>query len=514
MTSPLPFSALKFDYEFEKKEQREHVFDNRTYPPDTRLEKNVWLYYFVDDDGKRKNLVDIYLRDTDGFDKKMFGRGLEGKIRYWFNYAPAKKTKLGEQEIVTAPIIYLVVFSSVYVSVDRHTDNIKKYKERGFLGDIVGSRHEDVGPANPKIILQRVHQLSQIPKLSDTNRVAELKSSYSFYATGEGHEVITQAESFEKLPQKDKDKLQGMRGAKSRTTWTRVSFDHTYTKFFFPETAFELKVFDQFFDTVNRKDVLFNQKEAEGNKILLSEALEVQHKAKTLQSYPKWLRYKVGAAYKPVYRPTLELEVSQRMQLQGTHLEDLKHVGLVAAYTLSRRPDVTIYDLQIGMAGSLEQGKILLRYAYTMMDVTIGGVTSRRNMKKPTREDIETWKEAVKASQRGSVSLTESYPPYYSYEKGTITLLSEAALSITVGFIPGLGDLHDFYEAYTAIFDEEDIWGNHLSDTERYITVIGALLPFVGSKLVREIAGPVIDQIATVSKRELRELANYVSAAK
>jgi hypothetical protein len=95
----------------------------------------------------------------------------------------------------------------------------------------------------------------------------------------------------------------------------------------------------------------------------------------------------------------------------------------------------------------------------------------------------------------------------HEMQESLTRIVATTAIDTAIGFIPVAGDLVDIAEFTYGIFTGYDRWGRRLSKGDLVLMGIGALLPFVGSGLLKGAA-----RIGKALNRDAREVADLVRA--
>lgn len=439
------------------------------------------LVYYVEVSGKRQFLLRIDLEDTEAYDP-------EGASRFWFHYQSivqhlppvaaedaaadrqqaAKKT---EPLLRGYPAIDLIVFSSVRVRVFRFLENMRTFQDIGFEGvsNDADSAKATFSPTRPKITLHRVHRLAQMPLQGSAFDIQSIRPDFSFYADRDLAPQIT-LRSLADLIRDSPGTDQGEQLAPYRT-WTRVLFDSEFVEFNFLESSFRLRVYDQGYDRIDDKQVRNEEvSDEDGNILNLEDARQRQHTAEFLLSEPKYFEYSLDAdrtramlqdpgdpkrVYYVEYRTSLTIAKSSNVHLVGT-------IDRNTAF------DQRTNNLFEKLPRSPSQQPKRVNYRDYMPWITIQG----RDRKVLPIENLEHH-----APNAGYLFQKSAYQRYVEFQ-----------LSLFIGFTPLLGEAFGLYELYTALSRDEDAFGNKLTDNEKILVCIAAILPLVSLKMLQSAA--------------------------
>ncbi len=474
---PLPMDALGFQPTLGKTE------DGRA-----RLE----LRYFVHHDGHDTDLIQIELEDSlpPSRDEDT------DRLRFWFYYQPIQQT-LGDEEkplLRRFPAIDLIVFSSVRVTVQRMVAELDRFQEVGVEGLPADSRMRGAlfSPFRPKISLRRVHDEAQIPMLGAPFHLQLLKADFSFYVDEQRKEHYTTRSSLADLIRSgeasDPDAL-----LLPRRSWTRVFFDARFTEFNFVRSTYRLRVHDQHFDHVDGDVVISDERYAGVDKrIPLAEAYAREHTAARLISRPKYFKYTLSldgtphlmksssdGGYTVEYRPAIHIEKSNLVHMEGSLLRSVH-------------------------SDRWENQLIRKRYAH------LGSIAPEQNYRDylPT---LTIENENGQRVPRGDLEESWSGAAAYVFEKSAHVKYMEFQFSLIVGFTPILGTAFGLYELYTALTEDRDAFGNRLTDTEKILVGIGAMLPLMDGTMLRAghrtLTKEMFPQLAETARKGQAQLA-------
>jgi hypothetical protein len=490
----LPLSALKFEAT-----RKERVRDGLTY-------RSLQLHYFVEHGGPQ-TLVRIRLNDTQPVPKEAhpFVAELSPLKRqrepFWFYYQSVTQPMGNGEELSRRyPSIDLVVFSSVHVVIERNKPNLDKYQRVGFEGMHPDTMlpDETLSPARPKITMRRVHNLAQIPLLGTPCNVQQLMTDYSFYAFGEDKEhFVSQANLFQLLKT---GKMSPEEGLKARHTWTRVFFSEQFTEFNFLESQFRLRVYDQHFDLVDGKAVSNDEEDFNSEAIKsLQDARAEWDTATKLDSLPKVFDYNLG------FDSTSRLMSDER---GNGYMVDHR-----ASLEITKSPEVYL-------VGTIDRDV----FTDQRTNAWLREALPAKNFSATNYKDFLPLV-SVKDVRKGPLpipNLEASEPAAgYRHEKNANRRLMEFEMSLVIGFTPFVGEAFGLYELYTALTEGKDAFGNHLTDTEKIIVGIAAIVPFVastpmlnafrgGKKLITQEAFPLLSRFVAERRAELEKLARLL----
>jgi hypothetical protein len=490
---PLPLDALKFAATRSSSKDR----DGNEY-------LHLTLRYFVVHKGVETTLLLIRLDDTkpltaipaapsdDGYLPR------EDRLPFWFYYQPVlQRWDRGQNIQRLYPSIDLIVFSSVKVTIERVKEELDKFQSISFEGVPPDSRSPDdeLSPVRPKISLRRVHNPAQIPMLGTPFNLQLLKPDFSFYVDGKREPRFTTRTSLFDLISK-REPIDPEDLLLPRRTWTRVFFDEQYSEFNFLESSYRIRVYDQHFDLVDGKLVMNDEDSVDQPQTMsLDEAHAKKDAASKLISLPKYLQYELGLdptkvlmaddqgrGYVVDYRPLLKIAKSQNIHLVGTLDRDSQFDRITNSWMQEFQPNV----------GQDFRG------------------TNYRDYLPSLRLTDENGKEI----RYEGLERSSSGPASYRFEKSAARKYLEFQFSLIIGFTPILGEAFGLYELYTAVTEGKDAFGNRLTDTEKVIVGIAAILPFIGPTIkgFRSLPGDVFPFLANLVKERRFELAKIGNA--
>lgn len=488
---PLPLDALKFT---------SHL---STVMRDGRAYRRLTLRYGIDSPRHKANLLQIDLEDTE---PSAMGEQLQSgappeaadPLRFWFHFQPlihyAGDGGIGLTRDFAD--IDLIVFSSVKVSVRRELRNMERFQAIGFEGTAEHTRHKDavLSPVRPRIHLRRVHALAQVPLLGSPFHFQSIQPEFSFYVDGHRRPQYTMRSSLAAMVKRGE-----FVGADAvllaKRTWTRVLFSDDYTEFVFLESTYQIRVYDQGFDVVDGKVAINDEDYADVDKAIMPETARSRlHTAERMISNPKYFDYDFAFdetswldkdGFPLEYRTALCIRKSRDVHLVGTidrnvHFDKMTN-DLIAGYDhgLGRRSRGTNYrDYLPALTLNDEHGNLI------------------------ERGDLEaSWPAAG-----------------YLFNKSAGQRVFEFQASLVIGFTPILGELFGLYEMYTALVRDEDAFGNRLTDFEKCLVIIAAVLPLISSQALRGAVGalgdsdvlkaffPMIEENLRNGRTELRKL--------
>jgi hypothetical protein len=111
---------------------------------------------------------------------------------------------------------------------------------------------------------------------------------------------------------------------------------------------------------------------------------------------------------------------------------------------------------------------------------------------------------ATRSSLATVVHLGVRAPPHLDYTPPYVRPYTEDELlqELLVGLVPLLGDLVDLESAVSGL----SLTGHPLSGTERFLSVLGVLLPLTSGSLLKKGGGEALQQVALLSGRSLHEV--------
>ena len=488
---PLSTDALKF------------TSDLSTVVRDGKAYRRLTLRYYIDDAKRKANLLQIDLEDTE---PSATGQPLQSggppeavdPLRFWFHFQPlAQHSANGDAGLMRDfADIDLIVYSSVKVSVRRDLKNMEHFQAIGFEGVAEHTRRKDavLSPTRPRINLRRVHALAQIPLQGSPFQIQSIQPEFSFYVDRQRRPQYTMRSTLAAMIKRgefaDADAL-----LLAKRTWTRVLFSDDHTEFIFLESTYQIRVYDQGFDVVDGDVAINNEDYANVDRAIMPEAARSKlHTAERMISNPKYFDYDFafddtrwigGDGFQLEYRTALNIAKSRDVHLVGTidrnvHFDRMTN-DLVAGYDrgLGRRSRGTNYrDYLPALTLSDEHGRPI------------------------ERGDLET-----------------SWPTAgYLFNKSAGQRVFEFQASLAIGFTPVLGELFGLYEMYTALVRDEDAFGNRLTDFEKCLVIVAAVLPLISSQTLRGAVGalgdsevlkqffPMIEETLRNGRTELRKL--------
>jgi len=421
---------------------------------------NLKLRYFVVDGKDEVTLVHITLKDTKPFNRK-------GGPLFWFHFTPIERSV--QDNVLTIgifPQIDLIVFSSIEVLISRRIRELDKYQLLGFEGTDPQSMLRDnlFSPVRPKISLRRVHDKTQIPPLGSSHDFATINADFSFYVDVDKNPQYTTTKTYFDLEKVEKISSEENRLIPKRT-WTQVFFDAHYTEFTFVESSFSLRVYDQYYDEIDRKPV-YNDDVAMGNEDAekLTESMKKIHSAALLKSKPKYFDFNflfdnypkmVEGGVQLPYRTRLDIWKSDNVLLTGTIVRNLYF----------DRMDKRLKDA--------------------------AGPRPATDTRVPSYKDFLPWIHLMEWESKSTIPFADLEKSLggkaaYEFRKNAHRKFMEFQFSVIIGFTPILGEAYGLYELYTALNHGEDAFGNKLSDTEKIIVAVAAILPLVGSGVLRQ----------------------------
>lgn len=442
---PLPLESLKFAA----------TLDTVPGPSGTEC-KRLLLRYYLAYSGVETELVRITLQDTEPYNAAE-------RVGFWFNFVPV--IRRGHQEgdpVRMFPQIDLIVYSSVKVVVERRAQDLDKFQGVGFEGldlNKTTNHNNDFSPVRPKISLRRVHYRAQVPPLGSQFTIQLIKSDFSFYVDhvdGEPQGQITSRMSLADYLQ-TKESTDPTKTLLPKVTWTRVFFTEEYTEFNFVHSSYRLRVYDQHYDIIDGKlvmrDDLANDWGDGG--IGLSEARSKIHAAKKLIALPKYLSY------------SLSFDAQPRLMGEG--------------YQVDARTQLTIKkSAEVLLVATIFRDSLHDRKTAALLN-DLPGPRLRPSSYKDYIPGVGVFDLDGKALGIGA-DVERSWPrAHYEFKKSEAQQLREFQFALVIGFTPVVGEAYMLYELYTALNYGEDPFGNKLTDTEKTMTAIFAILPFVGA---------------------------------
>lgn len=471
---PLSIDTLKFHATLSVRKDGEHEY---------RIMK---LRYYIEYAGHQADLIRINLEDTRpsvAGDPLHFWFYYQQMLVPWPNDEPAAKNTAPDSAMPESdflirhfPSIDLIVFSSVRVFVQRMTETANEFQSIGFLevADIkTRLRDAELSPVRPKISLRRVHREAQVPLLGSAFRLQDLQQPFSFYADRNGDPHYTLQSNLAALLQAhpgmgDDDRRRGSE------SWTHVEFDDIGTEFTFTESTYRLRVFDQHYDAIDGDPVPTEDLDFE-------EARAREHKASQLISEPKYFDYTLSfnstprlmsGGYQAKGNPSVLVKKSDNVHLAGTLLRDTQTDARTTALIKAANPRAA----QMRRGTNYRDHLPAVRVRNEAGDLPGGGVE-------------ESW----------------PAPANYTFTKSPGRQFFEFQVSLVIGVTPIAGEAFGLYELYTALNHNEDAFGNKLTDKEKILVAIAAILPFVSfsnlKRGVRHLSRDVFPMLAdTVEK--------------
>lgn len=465
----LPVDALKFEAVRTLSERK-----GRQYAA-------LRLLYYVEVSGKKQFLLRIDLEDTEAYDA-------EGPSRFWFHYQPIvqhlpplatgegavdrpQTAKETEPLLRGYPAIDLIVFSSVRVRVFRFLENMRAFQDIGFEGvsTDADSAKATFSPTRPKIALHRVHRLIQMPLQGSAFDIQSIRPDFSFYADRDLKPQIT-FRSLADLIRDSPGTDQGEQLAPYRT-WTRVLFDSEFVEFNFLESSFRLRVYDQGYDRIDDKHVRNEEISDEDENILdLEDARQREHTAESLLSEPKYFDY------------SLDVDQTRAMLQDPGDPKRVYYVDYRTALTITRSSNVHL-------VGTIDRNATFDQRTNNLFEKL-----PRSPSQQPKRVNYRDYMPWITIHGRDRKVLPienlEHHAPNagYLFEKSAYQRYVEFQLSLFIGFTPVLGEAFGLYELYTALSRDEDAFGNKLTDNEKILVCIAAILPLVSLKMLQSTA--------------------------
>jgi hypothetical protein len=464
----LPVEALKFEA---VRTIAEH--DGQQYAA-------LRLLYYLEVAKKKQFLLRIDLEDTEAYNP-------EGVSRFWFHYQPivqhlpqivigadgaGRPHAAATEPLLRAyPAIDLIVFSSVRVRVFRFLENMRTFQDIGFEGVSADadSAKATFSPTRPKIALHRVHRLKQMPLQGSAFDIQSIRPDFSFYADRELAPQIT-LRSLADLIRESPDTDQGEQLAPYRT-WTRVFFDSEYIEFNFLESSFRLRVYDQGYDRIDEMQVRNDEISDEDQGILnLEDARKRQHTAEFLLSEPKYFDY------------SLEVDRTRAMLQDPGDPRRVYYVEYRTALTIAKSSNVHL----VGTIDRDTRFDQRSNHLFEQLPRSPGQQPKRMNY-----HDYMPWVGVRDRSGKPLLidNLERSAPESgYLFQKSASRRYLEFQLSLFIGFTPLLGEAFGLYELYTALSRDEDAFGNKLTDNEKILVCIAAILPLISLKMLQSAA--------------------------
>lgn len=451
---------------------------------------NLKLLYYVLDRGRKHLLVRIDLTDTQPIEPN-------GRNRFWFHYQPVLQHLPPARDIDGEPIqragaikpplvrdypsIDLIVYSSVTVRVFRFLDEMRVYQQIGFAGVSTDADRADatLSPTRPKISLRRVHRMAQIPLQGSPSEIQLDFPDFSFYVGADEQPSFTTRSTLAGLIRHGE--ISGADAIRrAARTWTRIFFDQEFTEFNFIESSYRLRVFDQGYDRIDGMNRINDEvADEDENTLTLEDARNRYDTAEELISYPKYFDYRLefdkteqmfdthgdGRSGRRPYRTTLRITRSGPVALVGTIDRDAHHDARTNAM-LAKVPRPP------------SQSAVITDYRDYLP--AIGFVVAG--------ERID-----------GLGELEQSHPENnYLFQKSAYRRALEFQLSLALGFTPIIGEAFGLYELYTALSRGEDAFGNKLTDNEKILVAIAAILPLVNLKMLQSAKGGLIELRETI----------------
>jgi hypothetical protein len=456
--------------------------DHTVVERDGRQYEQLKLRYYVEHAGKTHLFVRIDLEDTEPSVP-------DERHRFWFHFQPVEQhlppprlddgsidpsAKPADPLIRDYPGIDLVVFSSVRVRVFRFPDNMKAYQAIGFkeMSDAEVAERAVFSPTRPKITLRRLHRLIQMPLQGTPLHEQFVQPDFSFYSDSHFQTQLTM--------QRASDVLAALPGTEdtvvANRTWARVFFDEQFTEFNFMESSYSLRVYDQGYDEIDGnlvRNVVHS--DAEEQVVNLQEAREKEYTATLLVSHPKYFRYLLGvsnARATSTYTP-------------GPGERFAEPENRVIFY----RSTLTIWKSPlVHLVGTVSRHARFDQRTNAILEM----VPSNMRREKVNYQDYLPWLFIHDQSDNPlplAGGLQESSPDVsYLYEKSGYQRYLEFQMSLFLGLTPVVGEAFGLYELYTALAGDQDAFGNPLTDNEKVLVAIAAILPLVNFKMLRGAA--------------------------
>lgn len=503
---PLPIDAFKFRTTLSTTERSGKTF------------KRLKIEYLAEEEKDTETpLLEIELIDTEP-------SAAADRPRFWFHCQPLRQflpptadgandrrgtnRKPAEPLIRDYPGIELIVFSSVLVKIRRFTEQMQRLQDIGIreLADRPPSSKALFSPTKPKIAMHRVHRLAQLPLQGSAFNLQGVQTDFSFYATGPDQSVITTRTGLSDLGGKDGIADEAKRLVAQRT-WTRVFFDEWFTEFDFLESGYSLRVYDQGFDMI---DGLIPQNEENSDEehrfVNLEEARRLQYTAKELISLPKRFDYEFGFEERPVLNDVRGLSRLEPAKYQAAlKYAKNKRLEYRTRLTLQRAGNVFLTGTTERNTAHDEVTNVVIMDNY--YDPARGPNLRDYRDYLPSIEVID-----ADGTRFGLGKLEQSLPDVgYLFEKGAYQRYLEFQLSLFIGFTPVVGEAFGLYELYTAMTRGEDAFGNKLTDNQKILVAIAAILPLINLKMLKSATGMLVDLKDTVEAafpylgRSLRE---------
>ena len=458
-----------------------------------RSYESLVLQYYVADAGRRQLLVRIDLEDTIDLEDAEASEP-SGRHRFWFHYQPIElhlppvrrddesvdpSAKPVPPIVLDFPSIDLVVYSSVRVTVRRLLLNMEKYQAIGFEGmsDAAIAQDAMFSPTRPKISLRRVHRAVQVPFQGTPLYEQLMQPDFSFYS--DGHVKADRTFATHVTMEPAADVLLAMRGTAdvvvADRTWTRVFCDEQFTEFTFPESGYRLRVYDQGYDEIDRQAVRNVVNSDEDEQIVnLKEAREKEYTGEILVSHPKYFRYELGVDNTPA---------------MAEHIPGPGEREAGYSYTIDYRTTLTIWKSpNVHLVGTVDRHATFDQRTNAILE----RVPKSLRPAKVRYRDYLPWL-SIRDESDNPLPLsggleTSSAKAGYLYEKSGYQRYLEFQMSLFIGFTPMVGEAFGLYELYAALAHDEDAFGNPLTDNEKIIVAIAAVLPLVNFKMLRGAA--------------------------
>jgi len=418
-----------------------------------RLQLELW----VEEGETLTTLVTILIEDSESI-------GPDDPLPFHYWYTPLEILwDHGKSEKTTHPQIDLIVYASTRVRVLRNLAEMKRLESIGMQDVFIEPDEDDriFSPFRPKITLRRVQHRKQVPRPGSKSDLKVKLPDYSLFVDEKDELQLTKTASpVEYLRRRRREP--GLPDSKD-TTWVRVAHAGHYTAYDHPFTGFRLYVYDQLFDSFDGKTVEhFGIVRDEDNQISVDEAMERTHTAGELIAHPRKL----------ARRYFVEL---------GTPAEDVIE------------PAGTVRFTRVGIAILLDPRN----------PVPVVGAGSTKTMSGAPAPAFSFWI----GDQPIPLNLAQTPDQQprgiiYSHKSSFSQIFAEFGFSLAVGFTPIAGEAFDLYELYTAFRYGEDAFGSRLSDTEKVITAVAVIVPFVG-------AGALRKGISTLPKRLFPHLKKF-----
>jgi hypothetical protein len=284
--------------------------------------------------------------------------------------------------------------------------------------------------------------------LGSAFRFQDMQQPFSFYADSDGVTQHTLQPNLAALMQASGQFTESDRVA-ANESWTHVTFDNLGAEFDCPESTYRLRVYDQHFDSIDGEHV--------PGDITFDEAESRQHTAGQLVSLPKFFSYQfqfdrrprmMSGGYNSEGRPFLTISKSPNVHLMGT----------INRNTQSDRMTTSLIAAANPRSAQMARG---LNYKDHLPAVVLND-------------------EHGKPIPGGHVEESWPTPANYEFIKSPGQQFFEFQVSLIIGFTPIAGEAFGLYELYTSLHYDKDAFGNELTDTDKLLVAIAAILPFIG----------------------------------